>query len=273
MKKRLHKTLVPALLAILLSACASVQKQYIDYFSSAEYIFHERPEDVELIWEDSDAFWQAVDASRQTDGSFGKEIFEKTYLANKSGDIDAYAKIFYGSEEGLYQNHHLIPFYESFRDVLTDKSVFDKETYVSYLKKLQEYYPAAKFPNLYLSIGHLRQGGTAIPPGIWVGLEILQKDVAADYSRLPWPEDKIERTKLIFRSQDRKYISSLVMHEVMHFEQQLIAKDSVEAFFNRDLLHYSLIEGSAEFLTYVVTEHASFSKEQREYGLADETAL
>ena len=91
----------------------------IKYYST-EAVFHENPEDVQIISQDFDAFWQAVDASRQPDGSFDPKIFQQTYQTNKTGKLDAHSEFFYGTKERLYDSYGLIPFYESFRESMLE---------------------------------------------------------------------------------------------------------------------------------------------------------
>ncbi len=244
--------------------------QKIKDFYSAKPVYHDNPEDVQVIWHDFDAFWAAVDAAKQADGSYNEQIFYDSYLANKSGDLDSYSEIFYGSKDGMYQNYPLIPFYQSFRSALGDKSIFDKQVYIAHLNKLKEYYPEAKFPNVHFHIGHMKQGGTAVPLGLILGPEVFQKDTSADYSKLDGKLAKIGPD--YFGTRPRTNLELLTIHELMHFQQQLV-KDMTVSYFNRDLLYTSLIEGTAEFLSYVITGEASMIQMTQAYGEANETEL
>ena len=247
-----------------------MMKQKMKDFYSAKIIYHDNPEDVQVIWHDFDAFWSAVDAAKQADGSYNEQTFYDSYLANKSGDLDSYSEIFYGSKDGMYRNYHLVPFYESFRSFLADKSILDKQVYIGYLKKLKEYYPEAKFPNVHLHIGHMRQGGTAIPLGIILGPDVLQKDTGADYSKLDARWAKIGSSFL--STLPRTNMEFINIHEVMHFQQQLV-RDRAASYFNRDMLHVSLIEGAAEFLSSVITGRSVLADNAKVYGEANETEL
>ena len=244
--------------------------QKIKDFYSAKPVYHDNPEDVQVMWQDFDAFWAAVDAAKQADGSYDKQTFYNSYLANKSGDLDSYSEIFYGSKDGMYRNYHLIPFYQSFRSFLGDKSIFDKQVYIAHLKKLKEYYPEAKFPNVHLHIGHMKQGGTAVSLGLILGSEVFQKDTGADYSKLDGKLAKIGPD--YFGNLPRTNMEFLTIHELMHF-QQLLVKDMTVVYFNRDLLNTSLIEGTAEFLSYVITGQSTLADDVKAYGKANETEL
>ena len=163
-----------------------------------EATWHKNPENVELIRQDLDAFWQAVDTSRQPDGSFDSKIFQQTYQAHKTGQLDAYSELSYGTEEGLYENYDFIPFYESFRESMLQNILFPREKYILYLKNLQEYYPSAKFPNIFFYVGKMRQAGIAIPRGLLIPVEIFQKNSTADYAQLPGNKKENEIFRKIF---------------------------------------------------------------------------
>ena len=253
-----------------MSEAEMMMQKLREYYSADSMIYHDNPEDVQVMWQDFDAFWSAVDAAKQADGSYDKQAFYDSYLANKSGDLDKHSENFYGTKDGMYQNYPLIPFYQSFRSTLGDKSIFDKQVYIAHLKKLKEYYPEARFPNIHFHIGNMRQGGTAVPLGIIIAPEVFQKDVGADYSKLDGKMAKIAPT--IFGKNPRKNLESMNIHEVMHF-QQIFGKDLVAGYFNRDLLNTSLIEGTAEFLSSVITGGSILADDVKAYGKANETEL
>ena len=65
-----------------------------EYYSAKSMIYHDNPEDVQVSWQDFDAFWSAVDAAKQADGSYNEQTFYDSYLANKSGDLDSIFRVF-----------------------------------------------------------------------------------------------------------------------------------------------------------------------------------
>ncbi len=238
-------------------------------YYSAKPFYHDNPEDVQVVWQDVDAFWAAVDAAKQADGSIDEDIFNTTYREKKTGILDKHSEFFFGSKDTIYQNYPFIEFYSTFRDSLTDKSILTREAYISYMKKLQEYYPEAKFPNAYFAIGRMNQGGTATPLGIFLFPAQFHKNTTADISKLGdlKPKEYLE----YLAKQSAKDMALVAMHETIHFQQVLVGKE----IFYRKLLNVALIEGTAEFLSTLIMGKSLILKNEMiaSYGEANEAKL
>ena len=220
--------------------------------------WHNNPEDLQVIWENSDAFWKAVDASKKADGTYDEVIFQKTYLAHRTEFLDAYSRSWSGNNDWAYQTYDLIPFYQSYRSFMNRRDGLGRKQLVTYMKRLRSYYPSAKFPNVYMSVGKMRQGGTAIAKGIFIGVEMFPKGANPDLSKYPQFK-KYESFLKGVQEQSRDDIPKVVVHEIMHFQQIFTgALERILSRTTRDLLDSSLIEGAAEFLSFVVMEGESF---------------
>ena len=241
---------------------------------SAKYAkYHDNPEEIQIIWDNADAFWQAVDMAKQADGIYDPTIFQQTYFANRTDFLDSYSRSWAENNDWAYQTYELIPFYESYRPFLTDKTLSNRQQMIQYMKTLQSYYPQAKFPDIYMSIGKMRQGGTALSLGVYLGLEQFQKGVHADYSKHPQAQ-KLKELFVQLRKLDRQDIDKVLVHEIMHFQQFFSGAFETYIANLRDLLSTSLVEGSAEFLTSIVTGKPSlFPQSSFDYFQAREAEL
>ena len=224
---------------------AEVMQKWKDYYSTKP-VYHDNPEDVQVFWQDVDAFWAAVDTAKQADGSIDEKIFTSTYLEKRTGAFDKHSEFKFDSKEELYQNYPFIEYFNTFRDALSDKTILTREAYISYLQKLKEYYPEAKFPNAYFAITRMRGGGTASPQGILLFPAMFPKNTTADLSKLG--DLRSKRFKEVVAKQDMKDLDIVTMHEVMHF-QQIVKGVPI---FRQDLLNLSLAEGTAEFLSTLI---------------------
>ena len=103
-------------------------------------------------------------------------------------------------------------------------------------RRLKEMYPPTYFPDVYFIIGHLRSCGSVSERGLLIGADCY--GVRGDA-----PTDE-------FSPVTRNYVHpfadmpQLVMHELVHFQQQREGKTT--------LLEATLIEGGAEFLSNLV---------------------
>ena len=109
-------------------------------------------------------------------------------------------------------------------------------TIPDYLNRFQDLYPPGVFPNIYFVIGVGNSGGTTSDRGLLIGAEMHARAEATDESELdPW-------LKTVLKPVDRGPV--IIIHELVHFQQKSET---------RTLLDQSMREGSADFVSRVVT--------------------
>jgi hypothetical protein len=99
------------------------------------------------------------------------------------------------------------------------------------MRRFLRLYPAARIPPVYVLIGANNSGGTANDAGVLIGLEVVCRKDAP--SKLPVA----------------KRLNSLVAHEIVHVSQAPIKAET--------LLHKAMQEGTAEFITELITGEIS----------------
>jgi len=129
--------------------------------------------------------------------------------------------------------------------------------FVNAAKKLEILYPESIFPPIYFLVGNLNNVGTADGySGLLIGTEHLCKHPGADTSQLTM----IDKLVLF----DTSLAVRLIVHEYVHFQQ----KNKQE----QTLLEYSIMEGVADFITYLITGKYT-APEVYKYGFANEGAI
>ncbi|MCV9389086.1 DUF2268 domain-containing protein [Reichenbachiella ulvae] len=189
------------------------------------------PTQAQLVTSDIPLFWQAFDQ-----------------LEGKGNPFDSYL------EQGSQGVKDFIPYrIESPRNLkktvqkrkedylkIREKSL-TIETHLSpiegYYLRLDSIYPDAVFPPAYFVIGAFNSGGTSSKNGIIMGVETQQ---------------------------DMSYLPIIVVHELIHFNQVDITKNT--------LLAQSIKEGAADFLTELVTG-IRMNQPAADYGMAHEKVL
>jgi Predicted Zn-dependent protease (DUF2268) len=215
------------------------------------------PSRVELITEDIPRFWAAYDrAAKAKTRAERIAIYRADYLERATpGLLDYYlAKI--GSVESLvdYVDSHR-RFYDGVRPqslqiVAATRHLRDT------LRRLQDLYPEAKFPDVTFVIGRMSSGGTVSSNGLLIGAEMYSSTETTPYDELSESSRRI-----VGRAAELPHV---VTHELVHF-QQTFGKD-------QSLLWTSLMEGGAEFVAELV-EPAVKKPYFRVYGEAHEAAI
>ncbi|WP_373524452.1 DUF2268 domain-containing putative Zn-dependent protease, partial [Aquiflexum sp.] len=124
-------------------------------------------------------------------------------------------------------------------------------------EKLKEIYPESVFPPIYFLMGSLNNVGTPDGfAGMLIGTEHLCKSPEADLTSL----SKFDKM-VIF---DVGQTVPIIVHEYVHLQQ----KNTTE----RTLLDYAIMEGAADFVTYLLLGDYS-DPDLYEFGFAHEDQL
>lgn len=209
----------------------------------SQQLFSTNPDFTVIHTEDVSRFWEIFDQSL----SLNAKILETEYLQKGSIGLKAFIPNRIESGKNLRkvvnQNRD---YYKSIRE--SSLSVISKkELILAQFKKFQQLYPGAVFPDVYFVIGAKNSGGTAFKDGLIIGAEMFGEI-----------ENKI--TPKV----DIELIDDVVIHELVHFQQNYVL--------DRSLLAQSIREGAADFLCELVTGIHSNQKIY-EYGNTHEAEL
>lgn len=181
---------------------------------------------------DADRFWKAFD---KMDSS--KENPFTDYISNGSHGVKGFMEYRIINADSLYTMvKKRKEDYLKSRHVLAGINQKEKRIRAVY-SALKYWYPQAKFPPIYFVYGRFNTGGTFSKDGIMIGTETLQ---------------------------NLDGIAGLVSHETIHFQQDIKGTDN--------LLKYTLSEGSADFISELVSGEANNSPFYQ-YGEANSDQL
>jgi hypothetical protein len=181
---------------------------------------------------DTDRFWKAFDKMGAS-----KENPFTDYINNGSQGVKGFMEYRIINADSLYTMvKKRKEDYLKSRHILAGINQKGRRIRAVY-SALKYWYPQAKFPPIYFVYGRFNTGGTFSKDGIMIGTETLQ---------------------------NLDGIAGLVSHETIHFQQDIKGTDN--------LLKYTLSEGSADFLSELVsgeTNNSPFYK----YGEANADKL
>ena len=223
--------------------------------SVTKYLY---PADVTLITEDINRFWLAFDSSKQ-DTNKASQIFSDIYFSNGTCGLTEFNKIGIKGVDNLVNAvTKYRSYYESIRTNTLVVSQMEKEIRSNF-NKFKNIYPKAVFVDVFFLIGNLSSGGKQSKKGLLIGTEIFAADDDTNFGKID------SSFAVLLKSFSISSLPLIVMHELIHYQQKYIDTD-------RDLLGYSITEGSADFLTELVTGK-KINKVLYEYGDTHEKEL
>ena len=205
--------------------------------SIKEESLNANPSKAKFITEDVHRFWKAYDKATADTVNF-KAIFKKEYFEKASKGMSYYMSAKVSSIDYFIKHIQSAPkFYKSIR---TSTLNIDnkKKDFTTSFKKLKNLYPDAKFPNVYFIIGAFTSGGTATDAGLLIAL-----NQASQTKKTPIGELNFE---LQTRLSKIKYVPNTVAHELIHFQQRGMKKDTTT-------LSYAIQEGMADFIGELIS--------------------
>lgn len=194
--------------------------------------------------EDVDLFWKIYDknAPKLKARSFQQEYIDagsiglKKFVPNRIVNGKNLARV-------VRKNHS---YYKAIRET-TLSHASRNERFRECFENLKSIYPNAVFPDIYFVIGAKNTGGTAFKEGLIIGAEMFGNKTGKIKPRL-----------------DIDLLDEVVVHELIHYQQQYIKDNS--------LLAQSIREGSADFLCELIVGNHS-NKSIHEYGNHNEKEL
>lgn len=194
-------------------------------------VAHSDPDDVRLITEDVERFWQAFDRARP---EFDPLVLDRFYLRKASPGLrDFLGRRLHGPGQLSKALQDAPRFYESIRD--STRRICDMEPQIrEVFRALKRLYPEALFPPVYFVVGRLNCGGARTERGIIIGAEM--------YARTPDTPTEELRDWLLQVLQPVDAVPHAVAHELVHFQQKRAREEPLT------LLFAALREGAADFL-------------------------
>ncbi|WP_162912062.1 DUF2268 domain-containing putative Zn-dependent protease [Pontibacter actiniarum] len=196
-----------------------------------------------VITADIDNFWIAYDSIRSTTDSLQQLHYIQTlYIDKGTPGLKAFMEAKgYNAEQGLRSIRNYPRFWDSIRPN-TQQARAGAKGMEPYLKKLKKLYPALKPAKIYFVIGALQSSGTGLDAMVLVGAEMATGDPETDISE--FPQNWQVGLGRYFNSQPFQNIIPLNIHEYVHTQQKG---------YGNNLLGRSIMEGTADFITELVT--------------------
>lgn len=215
--------LVPALMAAMGSAAADGLPE-----------FNRDPDRARIIADDLERFWAAWDRMADA-GERRAELLETHYLQPASPGLQSFMQSRIGDADNLLAAIDEHPaYYASLRELGPRMATAAKRAYPAF-RALDQLFPDAVFPDVYLLVGRMNSGGTISMEGLLIGVEMYGLTDATPMEELgDWH-------RAVLAPPER--IEAIIMHELMHFQQAIHGRLDFES-----LLGNSLKEGAADFL-------------------------
>ena len=240
---------------MLLTACASDR-------STAPVTATADPEQAVFVTSDIEHFWKAFDDG----GAIGATApFQSEYLDRASPGLKDFIASRTVTAVSLALMVRAYPRYFADIRAPTLRLATDSEVQGRIrdgYRKIRDMYAPAVFPPVTFLIGRFSTGGTTSANGMLVGLEFYGGTSTTPLDEL----EKFERDNV--RPLDS--LPVIVAHEHTHILQS--RADGIATHQNKTLLEQTLIEGSADFVAYLITG-GNLNGRLRDYALPREHAL
>lgn len=226
--------------------------------------FTENPEGVRLITSDIDVFWEMYDEEFPLFTPY--EVTEYYIKAGTPALSLFFAKQGHSARTlSNYLNSRVDrQYYEKIRHE-TQQIQSHKGEIISALKTFKELYPPAVFTNITFIIGSLNTGGVVLSNGqIVIAAEMFSKTEEAEIEAFShWVRSNL---------QTPEQLPAIIIHELVHLQQRQYAIDNDLPIGGRTLLDRALLEGGADFITYLVLDNF-LNEELLAYGNSREKEL
>lgn len=195
------------------------------------------PDLANIITKDIHHFWEAYDFVEK-DSTNIRNVFKEYYFDKASDGMEDYMGAKVSSIDYFIKHIQSHPkLYKTIRENTLKVDEYKKDIQQSF-KNLKEIYPEAKFPDVYFVIGAFTSGGTVSTSGLLIGTNQMSDGENVNVQELDFGD------KLLMNNS--KYIPNIVSHELIHFQQAGIKKDSIT-------LGYAINEGMADFIGELIS--------------------
>jgi len=190
-----------------------------------------------IVTKDIRHFWEAYDLAG-LDSSNTNKIYKNNYFDKASNGMQDYMGAKVSSIDYFINHIESHPkLYKTIRENTLKAETYKNDIQQSF-RNLKELYPEAQFPDVYFVVGAFTSGGTVSPSGLLIGINQMSDGENVNTEELDFD------TKLLLNKS--KYLPNVVAHELIHFQQNGIKKDTIT-------LGYVIDEGMADFLGELIS--------------------
>jgi hypothetical protein len=202
------------------------------------------PNLAKIVTKDVRNFWEAYDLVKK-DTVSKREIYKKFYFDKASEGMQDYMGSKVSSINYFIKHIESYPkLYNTIRENTLKAEVYKNDIQQSF-RNFKELYPEAKFPDVYFVMGAFTSGGTVSPSGLLIGINQM-----SDGEKVNTEELSFDAKLLMNKS---KYLPNVVAHELIHFQQDGMKKDTIT-------LGYVIKEGMADFIGELISGETSNRK-------------
>ncbi len=204
----------------------------------AQSVKTSNPDSLKFNVQDVVNFWSACDQlAKANSHADSLQIIENQYLSKGSGGLTLYQKMSQSNAESFLEAIRTHPkLLTSIRpNTLAIPTL--KEPILMGARKLKQLYAPSVFPELFFCVGKFEVAGNRTDDILYIGTELtcLTKDS---------PRDELTNPYLKAAAGSFDNLAAVCLHEIAHFQQQLVPKTNMEA---------ALVEGGAEFVAHFLT--------------------
>jgi len=195
------------------------------------------PDLAKIITKDIHHFWEAYDLAGKDSISI-TDIYKKYYFDKSSDGMQDYMGSKVSSIDYFIKHIRSHPkLYKSIRKNTLKPDEYKEDIQRSF-KNFKKIYPNAKFPDVYFVIGAFTSAGTVSSSGLLIGINQMSNGENVNTEELDFG------TKLLMNKS--KYVPNVVAHELIHFQQNGMKKDTIT-------LGYVIKEGMADFIGELIS--------------------
>ncbi|MCA0931732.1 DUF2268 domain-containing protein [Lutimonas saemankumensis] len=182
-------------------------------------------------------FWEAYDLAIK-DSAVAREIYKTHYFDKGTDGMHDYMGLKVSSIDHFVKHIQSYPkLYETIRENTLKVDEYKIEIQKSF-ENFKAIYPQAKFPDVYFVIGAFTSGGTISSSGLFIGTNQMSDGAEVNTEELSFG------MKLLMN--ESAYIPNIVAHELIHFQQDGMKKESITL---RDVIK----EGMADFIGELIS--------------------
>ncbi|HEU0076276.1 MAG TPA: DUF2268 domain-containing putative Zn-dependent protease [Longimicrobiaceae bacterium] len=197
-------------------------------------VSHRHPDSARVVADDVARFWAAYDASTPATRA---AALQAMYLDRGTPGLQDFTVLRIGTAETLATAvDRYGGYYRSARASTLRAAGFEPQIRAAF-RRMEELYPDAVFPDVYLLVGTLSTGGTTSGRGLLIGTEVYGRTPEAPEAEMePW-------MRAVFSGVEK--VPDIVAHELVHYQQDYAP--------GRSLLRQSLNEGVADFVAELIS--------------------
>ena len=225
----------------------------------SQHLFAQQNKISNLFTSDITNFWIAYDSVILTEDTIKQvKYIEDLYFKKATLGLLVFTQSIHLTAQEIREKILAYPkFWRSIKPYTLQINKFSKSITVV-CNKFKRIYSSFFQPSFYFVIGALKKGGKAQNGIVAVGIELAASDYKVNSSELPNSFRK--------RMQLNRNCSFIIAHECVHIQQKQI-QDSAKI-----LLSFCLLEGAADFIAEIITQHEIPAPYIR-YGKLHETKI